>query len=137
MPEKPYVVRTARETADTAQTTGAKRVAGVSPAATPGYLIWLGKVSNGPGYRSVPHHHGVTETAGYVLKGSARIYFGDNYQDYVNVEEEDFVFVPPGTPYIEANRSPDAELVWMTARTPDNIFGNPPDVDEADLRNKA
>jgi len=133
MPEKPYVVRGGRETADTAQTTGAKRVAGVSPAATPSTRIWLGKVSNEPGYRSVPHHHGDAETAGYVLKGSARIYFGDNYQDYVDMEEGDFVFVPPGTPHIEANRSPDAELVWMTARTPDNIVVNLPDVDDADL----
>jgi uncharacterized RmlC-like cupin family protein len=133
MPEKPYVVRAGDETAETAQSAGAKRIAGVSPAATPSTRIWLGKVSNEPGYRSVPHHHGDAETAGYVLKGSARIYFGDSYREYVDMHEGDFVFVPPNTPHIEANLSSDAELVWMTARTPDNIVVNLPDVSDADL----
>ena len=133
MSDKPYVVRAGDETGETAQSAGARRIAGVSPAATPSTRIWLGKVSNEPGYRSVPHHHGDAETAGYVLKGRARIYFGDGYREYVDLHEGDFVFVPPNTPHIEANLSCDAELVWMTARTPDNIVVNLPDVDDASL----
>jgi uncharacterized RmlC-like cupin family protein len=127
--EKPFVVSAGSETAETAQSSGAKRVAGVSPSTTPSTRIWMGKVSNEPGYRSVPHHHGEAETAGYVLKGRARIYFGENFSEYLDMAEGDFVFVPPYMPHIEANASDDAELVWMTSRTPDNIVVNLEDVD--------
>jgi hypothetical protein len=34
------------------------------------------------------------------------------------------VFVPPFFPHIESNRSDTEELVWLTARTPDNIVVN-------------
>ncbi|MGW1991454.1 cupin domain-containing protein [Embleya sp. NPDC001921] len=130
---RPFVVRAGTETEQTAQSEGARRLAGVSPGATPSSKIWLGKVSNAPGYRSVPHHHGEAETAGYVLKGRARIYFGRKYSEFVDLEAGDFVFVPPRIPHIEANLSEDAELVWLTARTPDNVVVNLPDVDDADL----
>jgi uncharacterized RmlC-like cupin family protein len=132
MADRPHVVRAGSETADTAQSAGALRIAGVSPQATPSSRIWLGKVANEPGYRSVPHHHGDAETAGYVLKGRARIYFGENFDEHLDMEEGDFVFVPPYMPHIEANLSDDSELVWLTARTPDNIVVNLEDVELED-----
>ncbi len=135
--DMPVVVRAGNETVSTAQSDGAKRVAGVSPATTPSTRIWMGKVSNEPGHRSVPHHHGDAETSGYVLKGRARIYFGEGYRQYVDLNEGDFVFVPPHMPHIEANLSDDAELVWMTARTPDNVVVNLDDVDLSEIERQA
>jgi uncharacterized RmlC-like cupin family protein len=126
---RPVVVAATDVTAETAQTAGAERVAGVSATTTGSTRIWFGKVRNDPGHRSVPHHHGEAETGGYVLKGRARIYFGEGCQQHVDVEEGEFVFVPPRMPHIEANLSDDAELVWLTARTPDNIVVNLDDVD--------
>jgi uncharacterized RmlC-like cupin family protein len=66
----------------------------------------------------------MAETAGYVLKGRAYILFGDNYAKRVDLAEGDFVFVPPFMPHIEGNASDDTELVWLTARHPDNIVVN-------------
>ena len=118
------VVRGSQVTTDTAQSAGALRVAGIGEVNTPATRIWLGKLSNKPGEHSVAHHHGDAETAAYVLKGSARIYYGADYRDYVDLEEGDFLFVPPNFPHIESNRSDTDELVWLTARSPDNIVVN-------------
>ncbi|MFQ6398101.1 cupin domain-containing protein [Nocardia sp. KC 131] len=130
-PAVPLVTRTGHEYADTAQSGGAVRVSGVSPQHTPATRIWYGKVTNEPGYRSLPHHHGEAETGGYVLTGVARIYFGDGYSQYVDMSAGDFVFVPPFMPHIEVNMSTTAELVWLTCRTPDNIVVNLDDVDDS------
>lgn len=118
------VVRASELTEDTAQSANAARLAGVSSSNTDARKIWLGKVATRPGHRSSAHHHGEAETAGYVLKGKAYILTGESFEDRVDLEEGDFVFVPPFVPHIEGNASDDAELVWLTARHPDNIVVN-------------
>lgn len=118
------VVRATEMSADTGQSAGALRKAGVDANLTDATKIWMGKVSNEPGYASVPHHHGEAQTSGYVLKGRARISYGENYEQHVDMDEGDFIFVPPYWPHIEANRSDEEELVWLTARTPGNIVVN-------------
>ena len=130
---KPVVTRKDQEHRDTGQSGGAVRISGVSPQHTPAKRIWFGKVSNEPGYRSLPHHHGEAETGGYVFKGRGRIYYGENYGEWVEMTEGDFVFVPPHMPHVEANMSTTEELVWLTARTPENIVVNLPEVDDATL----
>ncbi|WP_449257204.1 cupin domain-containing protein [Bosea sp. (in: a-proteobacteria)] len=129
----PVVTRKGQEDAGTGQSGGCVRVSGVGPQHTPATKIWFGRVSNEPGYRSYPHHHGDAETGGYVLKGHGRIYFGEGYRQYVDMTEGDFVFVPPQMPHVEVNMSTDDELVWLTCRTPDNIVVNLPDVDDSEL----
>lgn len=123
-PQSLRVVRASELTQDTAQSANAARLAGVSSSNTDARNIWLGKVATGPGHRSSAHHHGEAETAGYVLKGKAYILTGENFADRVDLDEGDFVFVPPFVPHIEGNASDDAELVWLTARHPDNIVIN-------------
>jgi uncharacterized RmlC-like cupin family protein len=130
---RPVVTRAGQEHRGTGQSGGAVRVSGVSTQHTPATRIWFGKVSNEPGYRSLPHHHGEAETGGYVLTGSARIYFGEDYSEFLDMAEGDFVFVPPFMPHVEANMSTTDELVWLTARTPENIVVNLDDVDDAVL----
>ncbi|MEV8510222.1 cupin domain-containing protein [Actinoplanes sp. NPDC051475] len=128
----PVVTRGGLESGLTGQSSGATRIAGVSPQHTPARRLWFGKVSNEPGFRSVPHHHGEAETGGFVLSGRARIYFGVKFQDYIDMEEGDWVFVPPFMPHVECNLDRNRPLTWMTTRTPDNIVVNLDDVaDEA------
>jgi uncharacterized RmlC-like cupin family protein len=118
------VVR-AHELSDaTGQSAGALRQSGVDGTLTAATRIWMGRVSNEPGYASVAHHHGEAQTAGFVLKGRARISFGEGYRQHVDMDVGDVVFVPPFFPHIESNRSDTEELVWLTARTPDNIVVN-------------
>ncbi|HSL38495.1 MAG TPA: cupin domain-containing protein [Arthrobacter sp.] len=129
----PVVTRKGSEHRDTGQSGGAVRISGVSPQHTPATKIWYGQVSNEPGYRSFPHHHGEAETGGYVLRGHGRIYFGEDYKEFIDMTEGDWVFVPPYMPHVEANMSITEELVWLTARTPENIVVNLDDVDDATL----
>jgi uncharacterized RmlC-like cupin family protein len=130
---KPVVTRKGAASKDTAQSDGAVRVSGVSRSHTPATKLWFGKVSNQPGFRSVPHHHGEAETGGYVVEGRGRIYYGENYSEWVEMTQGDFVFVPPYMPHVEANMSTTDELVWLTTRTPDNIVINLDDVDDSAL----
>lgn len=130
----PVVTRGGLETGRTGQSEGAHRISGVSPQHTPATKIWYGQVSNEAGFRSVPHHHGEAETGGFVLRGRARIYFGERYEDYVDMEEGDWVFVPPYMPHVECNLDRNEPLTWMTCRTPDNIVVNLEQVADAALR---
>ncbi|GAA2227695.1 cupin domain-containing protein [Herbiconiux moechotypicola] len=130
---EPVVTRAGHEYGDTGQSGGAHRVSGVSVQHTPATRIWFGRVSNEPGFRSLPHHHGEAETGGYVLTGHGRIYFGEGFTRFVDLTAGDFVFVPPFMPHVEANMSTTDELVWLTARTPDNIVVNLDDVPDESL----
>ncbi|HEY0816132.1 MAG TPA: cupin domain-containing protein [Pseudonocardia sp.] len=130
----PVVTRAGREPDTTGQSGGATRISGVSIQHTPATRLWFGKVHNDPGYRSVPHHHGAAETGGYVLSGRARIYFGPQFADYLDMSEGDWVFVPPHLPHVECNLDRNRPLTWMTTRTPDNIVVNLADVPDDDLR---
>lgn len=129
----PVVTRMGEEDTSTLQSGDCVRVSGVSIQHTPATKIWFGKVTNKPGYRSLPHHHGEAETGGFVLKGKGRIYYGEGYKTYVDMEEGDWVFVPPFMPHVECNMSTTEELWWLTTRTPENIVVNLPDVDDSEL----
>jgi uncharacterized RmlC-like cupin family protein len=130
----PQVTRSGQEDAQTMSSGGCVRVSGVGPQHTEATKIWFGQVSNDPGYRSLPHHHGEAETGGYVLRGTARIYFGAEYREYLDMTAGDWVFVPPFMPHVEANMSTTEKLVWLTTRTPDNIVVNLDDVDDSVLK---
>ena len=133
----PFVTRAGQEPDLTGQSEGATRVSGVSIQHTPARKLWFGQVRNLAGYRSVPHHHGEAETGGFVLSGRARIYFGERFEDYIDMSEGDWVFVPPFMPHVECNLDRNHPLTWMTTRTPENIVVNLPQVDDADLRDWA
>lgn len=130
----PVVTRGNALGGETAQSGDAVRRSGVSPQNTPATKIWFGKVSNEPGHRSPPHHHAECETGGYVLKGHGRIYYGKGYQEFVDLHEGDFVFVPPMMLHVEVNMSVTDELVWLTCRTPDNHVVNFDDVPDETLQ---
>lgn len=129
----PVVTRKGEEDTSTMQSGDCIRVSGVSIQHTPATKIWYGQVSNKPGYRSLPHHHGEAETGGYVLSGHGRIYFGEGYTEYVDMYAGDWVFVPPFMPHVECNMSHTEDLIWLTARTPENLVVNLPDVDDSEL----
>jgi uncharacterized RmlC-like cupin family protein len=130
----PVVTRGGHEPDNTGQSEGAMRISGVSPQHTPATRLWFGQVRNEAGYRSVPHHHGEAETGGFVLSGRARIYFGAEFADYIDLHEGDWVFVPPWLPHVECNLDRNQPLTWMTTRTPDNIVVNLDQVPDKALR---
>ena len=127
------ITRKGEESGQTAQSGGLVLVTGVGPQHTPATKLWFGKATNKPGFRSLPHHHGEAETGAYLMSGRARIYFGEGYREFVELNEGDFMFVPPFLPHLEANMSTTEELLWMTCRSPENIVVNLPDIDDASL----
>ena len=69
-----------------------------------------------------------------MLQGHGRIYFGEEFREFVDMTEGDFVFVPPFMHHVECNMSTKHDLVWLTTRTPDNIVVNLADVDDSILQ---
>ena len=70
-----------------------------------------------------PHHHGEAETAAYVLKGRIRVYFGEDFKEYVEAGPGDFIFVPAHMHHIEGNPY-DEPAEAILSRGPDNIVIN-------------
>jgi uncharacterized RmlC-like cupin family protein len=131
--DRPFVIAKGRESGATAQSGGLSLMTGVGPKLTPATKLWFGKASNPPGFRSLPHHHGEAETGAYLLFGRARIYFGKDYQEFIDMAEGDFMFVPPFLPHLEANMSATEELWWLACRTPENIVVNLADIEDSAL----
>jgi uncharacterized RmlC-like cupin family protein len=118
------VVRHDELVSNTAQTSGLPRLEGVSPTVSGSAGLWMGRVTGSPGMDSGPHHHGEAETGGYVLSGSARIFFGEEYEEYVDVFQGDFLYVPPFMPHIETNLSDVTPVEFVTCRFPGNNVVN-------------
>lgn len=130
---EPLVRRPDPSGAGTTQTEGLLRLEGVGPTTTPAKALYFQTAINEPGTRSLPHHHGEAETGAYVAEGHGRIYFGEGYGKHVDMFPGDFAYIPPYMPHVEANMSTTERLVWMTARTPDNIVIDLDEVDDESL----
>ena len=130
---RPVVVKQGQEDRDTGQSGGLELVTGVGQRNTPATRIWLGKATNAPGSRSLPHHHADTETAFYVISGHLRLYFGSGFADHIDVLEGDFAFVPPFMPHVEVNLSTVSILTVLVSRSPKDSLINLPDVDDVSL----
>lgn len=86
--------------------------------------LWIGRVTGEPNKDSGKHHHGEADTGGYIISGTTRILFGNNYEQYVDMKEGDFVHVPPLVPHIERNEDPEISVEFVTTRNPANIVVN-------------
>ncbi len=120
---KPYVVHGPQDANTTAQTRGMERRPGITALTAGASRIWLGLVTAAPNEAGPPHHHGEAETAAYILSGRVRVYFGEDFKEYVEAGPGDFLFVPANTPHIEANPYDEPQTAVL-ARSPDNIVVN-------------
>lgn len=118
------VVRAENTDHETAQTGGLPRLNGVSSTSTDADNLWLGQPTGEPGMDSEPHHHGEAETAGYVLSGKAEVFYGENYENKVELDAGDFIYVPPYLKHVERNQSNTEPVDFVTARSPGNIVVN-------------
>ena len=118
------VIRAGERDAGTAQTPGLVRLAGVATSTCGARGIWMGEITNEPGFRSGVHHHGEVESAIYVLSGSMRVRWGDAMAQQVDARAGDFIFVPANLVHQEINLSESDALVAIVARGGDNIVVN-------------
>ena len=103
--------------AKTPQTPGMHREAAVSRGSVAAEKIWAGTVTIQPGAKTGPHHHGELESVIYVLRGRARMRWGDRLEFASEAGPGDFIYVPPHVPHQEMNASEDEALSCVVVRS--------------------
>ena len=119
----PMVVHGTEPAAETAQTPGMERNPAIHKSSVGASKIWFGTVTCAPNQKGPPHHHGEAETAAYVISGHIRVYYGDDFKEYVEAGPGDYLFVPANTSHIEENPYESPSEQFLT-RGPDNIVVN-------------
>ena len=119
----PMVVHGTEPGSQTTQTPGMERKPAIHKSSVGASIIWFGTVTCAPNEIGPPHHHGEAETAAYVISGHIRVYYGEDFKEYVEAGPGDFLFVPANTWHIEQNPY-DAASEQFLARGPDNIVIN-------------
>ena len=94
---------------NTAQTPGMTRAAAITHARSRGRTdkLWAGTVVVEPHANTGPHHHGELETVLYVVRGRARMRWGDRLEFCDEAGPGDFIYVPPYVPHQEINARAD------------------------------
>jgi uncharacterized RmlC-like cupin family protein len=93
---------------NTAQTPGMNRAAAINAARVGAQKIWAGTVHIHPDAKTGAHHHGHLESVIYVVKGKARMRWGEKLEFTAEAGPGDFIYVPPYVPHQEINAN-DAE----------------------------
>lgn len=102
---------------NTAQTPGMSRAAAINFAKAGANKLWAGTVSVQPNAKTGAHHHGHLESIIYVVKGKARMRWGDRLQFMAEAEPGDFIYVPPYVPHQEINARTDEPLECILVRS--------------------
>ena len=102
---------------NTAQTPGMDRAAAINLARVGAQKIWAGTVKIHANAKTGAHHHGHLESVIYVLKGRARMRWGDHLEYIAEAGPGDFIFVPPYVPHQEINASSDETLECVLVRS--------------------
>ena len=103
--------------ANTAQTPGMNRAAAINLARVGAQKIWAGTVRIHPNAKTGAHHHGHLESVIYVVKGRARMRWGNALEFTAEAGPGDFIFVPPFVPHQEINASTDEVLECVLVRS--------------------
>ena len=102
---------------NTAQTPGMSRAAAVNFARVGAEKIWAGTVTIQPNAKTGAHHHGAVESVIYVVKGRARMRWGDQLEFIAEAGPGDFIYVPPYAPHQEINASENEPLECVLLRS--------------------
>jgi uncharacterized RmlC-like cupin family protein len=111
------VVRAGELDPNTPQTPGMTCAAAITHARTGATKLWAGTVVVQPHARTGPHHHGELETVIYVIRGSARVRWGDRLEFCDDANPGDFIYVPPFVPHQEINARHDIPCEAVIVRS--------------------
>ena len=111
------IVHAGEMDSNTPQTLGMTRAAAVTHARTGASKLWAGTVVVQPHARTGPHHHGALETVIYVVRGRARMRWGDHLEFCDEADAGDFIYVPPYVPHQEINADPDNPVEAVVVRS--------------------
>ena len=102
---------------NTAQTPGMSRAAAITHARAGAEKLWAGTVTIDANAKTGAHHHGDLESVIYVVRGRARMRWGDRLEYLAEAGPGDFIYVPPFVPHQEINASRDQPLECVLVRS--------------------
>ena len=102
---------------NTAQTPGMSRAAAINRARAGAEKLWAGTVTIHANAKTGAHHHGDLESIIFVVKGRARMRWGDKLEFTAEAGPGDFIYVPPYVPHQEINASRDEVLECVLVRS--------------------
>jgi uncharacterized RmlC-like cupin family protein len=111
------IVRASELDLNTPQTPGMTRAAAINFATAGANRLWAGTVNVQPNAKTGAHHHGHLESIIYVVKGRARMRWGDKLEYVAEADAGDFIFVPPFVPHQEINARTDEPLECVLVRS--------------------
>jgi uncharacterized RmlC-like cupin family protein len=101
---------------NTPQTPGMNRAAAINFARVGAQKIWAGTVHIHANAKTGAHHHGALESVIYVLKGRARMRWGEHLEYVAEANPGDFIFIPPDVPHQPVNLSSTEPAIAIVAR---------------------
>ena len=102
---------------NTPQTPGMTRAAAINFAKAGAKKLWAGTVNVQPNAKTGAHHHGHLESIIYVVRGRARMRWGERLEFVAEADAGDFIYVPPYVPHQEINARPDEPLECVLVRS--------------------
>lgn len=111
------VVKGSELDTNTPQTPGMNRAAAITYASAGAQKLWAGTVTIHANAKTGAHHHGEVESVIYVVKGKARMRWGDQLEFVAEAGPGDFIYVPPYVPHQEINASSTEPLECVLCRS--------------------
>ena len=111
------VIRGDQLDSNTAQTPGMNRAAAINAARVGAQKIWAGTVTIHANAKTGAHHHGALESVIYVVRGKARMRWGEQLEFTAEANAGDFIYVPPYVPHQEINASTSEPLECVLVRS--------------------
>jgi uncharacterized RmlC-like cupin family protein len=102
---------------NTPQTPGMNRAAAINYATAGAQKLWAGTVTIHANAKTGAHHHGALESVIYVVKGKARMRWGEALEYMAEAGPGDFIYVPPYVPHQEINASAAEPLECVLVRS--------------------
>jgi uncharacterized RmlC-like cupin family protein len=111
------IVRAGELDPNTPQTPGMNRAAAITHASAGASKLWAGTVTVHPNAKTGAHHHGEVETVLYIIRGRARMRWGDKLEFVEEAGPGDFIYVPPFVPHQEINAKRDEPVEAVVVRS--------------------
>jgi uncharacterized RmlC-like cupin family protein len=111
------IVRAGELDPNTPQTPGMNRAAAITHASAGASKLWAGTVIVHPNAKTGAHHHGEVETVLYIVRGRARMRWGDKLEFVEEAGPGDFIYVPPFVPHQEINAKRDEPVEAVVVRS--------------------
>ncbi|MDR6549866.1 cupin domain-containing protein [Paenibacillus qinlingensis] len=73
-----------------------------------------------PGQRAKAHLHQNHETTIYMMEGKSCMWYGENLEQHMELEQGDFLYIPAGMPHLPYNPSTTDICTCVLARTDPN-----------------